>query len=42
MVARSALCHPRPPAETQSFFLGEREAGIHFWTLEEKEREGRE
>lgn len=23
---------PPPPAETQSLCLGEREAGIHFWT----------
>ena len=41
MAAQSALCHPPPPAETQSLCLGEREWGIHFWTLEEKEGEGR-
>lgn len=41
MAAHSALCHPPPPAETQSLCLGEREWGIHFWTLEEKEGEGR-
>lgn len=34
---------PPAPAGTQSLCLGEREAGIHFWTLKEKEGgEGRD
>lgn len=41
MAAQSAPCRPPAPAETQSHCLGEREQGIHLWTLEEKEGESR-